>query len=118
MGFLGEVKIEAHAATRLRTLPYEYQQAVIARGSMLGNRDATACVMGRISAVTRGALQFSKNHNVWQPIENKQVAETFPAQPSIPSSAAAGKEEPVSDEKDEMDLILQQIVNDDKQKSK
>merc|ERR1712194_398588 len=60
-----ECIVEQHAIVRLRTLPWQHQRAIIARGSLLGGRNPTAVLMGRISEMTRNSLYFSREAMVW-----------------------------------------------------
>merc|ERR1712039_32171 len=118
--------IEQHAIVRLRTLPWQHQRAIIARGSLLGGRNPTAVLMGRITEATRGSLYFSREAMVWtvasEPhshaamlpmagmqngvVQNQTPAPTdAAAQGHKPSVWDGAKKDDKSNDKDDIDAI-------------
>merc|ERR1719440_1959408 len=59
--FLQHNPVEPHAATRLRSLPPEFQKIVLQRGSLFGGRDPTAVLLGRVRAATEGRALGNPN---------------------------------------------------------
>merc|ERR1712113_1371283 len=53
--YLMDAAVEPHAAIRLGELPYKYQQAVLAQGSLKGAKELTLLLLGIIASVTAGA---------------------------------------------------------------